>query len=104
MLNMPQPASALPPPKPPELVVATQAVVQAVVNAARVNGRAATELKADVMTEYFISRAAAAAVKQPPAVARKAFLLGIGVALDDEKLWRDFPMLGEFCRVGGVRL
>jgi hypothetical protein len=98
MLNIPRPASALPPPKPPELVVATHAVVQAVVDAARVNGRAATELKADVMTEYFISRAAAAAVKQPAAVATRAFLLGIGVALDDEKLWRDFPMLGEFCR------
>ena len=99
LLNLPRPASASSPHrKPPELVLAAQAVVQAVVNAAQVNGRAATELKADVMTEYFISRAAAAAVNQPPAVAARAFLLGIGVALDDEKLWRDFPMLGEFCR------
>ncbi|MGA2798585.1 MAG: M12 family metallo-peptidase, partial [Thermoguttaceae bacterium] len=98
MLNLPRPASALPPPKPPELIVATQAVVQAVVEAARVNSRAATELKADVMTEYFISRAAAAAVRQPAAVAARAFLLGIGIALDDEKLWRDFPMLGALCR------
>ncbi len=98
MLNLPRPASALPPPKPPELVVATHAVVQAVADAARVNGRAATELKGDIMTEYFISRAAAAAVDQPKAVATRAFLLGIGIALDDEKLWRDFPMLGTFCR------
>jgi hypothetical protein len=99
MLNLPRPASALPPPKPSALVVATQEVAKAVVNAAQVNGRAATELKADVMTEYFISRAAAAAVKQSPAVATRAFLLGIGIALDDEKLWRDFPMLGDLCRV-----
>jgi hypothetical protein len=99
MLNLPRPASASPPPrKPPELVVATQAVIQAVVNASQVNSRAATELKADVMTEYFVSRAAAAAVSQPPAVAGRAFLLGLGVALDDEKLWRDFPILGAYCR------
>ena len=75
-LNLPRPASALPPPKPSELVIATQAVVQAVVNAAQVNGRASTELKADVMTEYFVSRAAAAAVKQPAAVAHKSVSIG----------------------------
>ena len=98
MLNLPLPPSALPPPKPPELVLATQAVVQAVVSAASTNCRASNELKADGMTEYFISRAAAEAVKQSPSVASKAFLLGIGIALDDEKLWRDFPVLGQFAR------
>jgi hypothetical protein len=99
MLNLPRPASeSSPHPRPPELVVATQAVVQAVASAAKVNSRAATELKADGMTEYLISRAAAEASKAPPALAAKSFLLGIGIALDDENLWRDFPMLGEFYR------
>jgi Metallo-peptidase family M12 len=98
LLNLPRPASAMPPRKPSELVLATQAVVQTIANAARVNGRASTELKADVMTEYYISRAATAAISQPPALAAKAFLLGIGVGLDDDKLWRDFPMLGGLCR------
>ena len=98
MLNIPPPASALPPPRPPELVLATQAVVQAVVSAAQTNNRAASELKADGMTEYFISRAAAEAAKQPPALATRAFLLGIAIALDDQKLWRDFPVLGQFAR------
>ncbi len=97
-LNLRPASASSPPPKPSELVLATQAVVQAVVNAARVNSRASTELKADGMTEYFISRAAAEAVKQSPTVAPKAFLLGIGIALDDEKLWREFPMLGQFCQ------
>jgi hypothetical protein len=96
MLNLPPPPSALPPPRPPELVLATQAVVQAVVSAARTNNHAISELKGDGMTEYFISRAAAEAAKQPPAVAGKAFLLGMAIALDDEKLWRDFPFLGRF--------
>ena len=99
MLNLPMLVSdSSPPPKPPELVTATQAVVQAVVNAARVNSTAITELKGDGMTEYFIRQAAAEAANQPPDVAKKAFLLGIGIALDDAKLWCDFPILGEFCR------
>ncbi len=98
LLNLPPPPSALPPPKPPELVIATHEVIQAVVNAAKINCRASTELKADGMTEYFVSRAAAEAAKQSPSVAPKAFLLGIAIALDDEKLWRDFPALGQFSR------
>jgi hypothetical protein len=84
--------------KPSELVVATQAVVKAVVNAARVNNRASMVLKDDGMTEYLIRRAAAEAANQPPAVAANAFLLGIGIALDDAKLWRDFPVLDNFCQ------
>ncbi|MGD0653364.1 MAG: M12 family metallo-peptidase [Thermoguttaceae bacterium] len=98
MLNLPRPAESSPPPRPPELVVATQAVVQAVASAAKVNSRASTELKGDGMTEYLISRAAAEAANQSPALAAKSFLLGIGIALDDEKSWRDFPMLGNFYR------
>ncbi|MGW8256651.1 MAG: M12 family metallo-peptidase [Thermoguttaceae bacterium] len=75
------------PQKPPELVVATQDVVQAVVSAAKVNRTAFIRLKGDSMTEYYIGRAAAAAIKHPSPVARRAFLLGIGIALNDEKLW-----------------
>jgi hypothetical protein len=99
ILNLPMLASvSAPPAKPSELVVATQAVVKAVVNAARVNSRASIELKGDGMSEYLIRRAAAEAANQSPAVAARSFLLGIGIALDDSKLWRDFPLLGDFCR------
>ncbi len=98
MLNLPRLVSAPPTPKPPELVAATQEVVHAVVEAARVNRSSFTELKGDAMTEYFIRRAAAEAAKLPPPLAAKAFLLGIGIALDDSRLWRDFPILNEFCQ------
>jgi hypothetical protein len=84
--------------KPSDLVAATQEVVQAVTDAARVNKQAITSLKGDGMTEYLIRRAAAAAAKQPLHVARKAFLLGIGIALDDSNLWCDLPGINAFYR------
>jgi hypothetical protein len=83
---------------PSPLVVSTQQVVQAVVGAARTNDRAAVELKADVLTEYLIRRAAAEASKQPPPFAAQSFLLGIGLSLDDSRMLYDFPVLGEFYR------
>jgi len=98
MLNVPVLVSNPAPARPPELVTATQAVVQAVVDAARINHTSITELKGDAMTEYFIGRAAAEALNHPPEVASKAFLLGIGIALDDSKMWSDFPILGDLCR------
>jgi hypothetical protein len=92
--KVPLPAPA----KPAELVVATQEVVQAVVNAARVNHGSFTELKGDAMTEYYIREAAAAAVKHRPGIAQRAFLLGIGIALNDSLLWTDFHLQTEFIR------
>jgi hypothetical protein len=86
------------PPRPPDLVVAARAVVQAVTEAAKDNHKALAELKGDPMTEYFIRCAAAEAAHQPPAVAKEAFLLALGVALDDSTLWREFPGLGKLCR------
>jgi hypothetical protein len=98
MLGIPVPVSKPVIDKPSDLVVATQAVVQAVTDAARVNSQAITALKGDGMTEYLIRRAAAAAAKQPPHVARKAFLFGIGIALDDSKLWCELPGINDFYR------
>ena len=96
ILNLPMTVSNPAPAKPTELISATQAVVQAVTDAARINRSSITELKGDAMTEYFIRRAAAEAETHPPAVAAKAFLLGIGIALDDSKLWSEFPVLNDF--------
>jgi hypothetical protein len=99
VLNLPMlSAVSAPPPKPSELVVATQAVVKAVVNAAKGNSRASIELKGDGLTEYLIRRAASEAANQPEPVAAKSFLLGIGIALDDSKLWHDFPWFGNLCK------
>ncbi len=99
MLNMPVLVSnTVSPSRPSDLVAAAKAVVQAVTDAARVNRKAFSGLKGDGMTEYLIRCAAAEAALQPPAVARKAFLLAMGIALDDSTLWREFPVLGEQCR------
>jgi hypothetical protein len=85
-------------PKTSPLGSSTQAVVKAVVNAAKVNSLSSAELKGDAMTEYLISRAAAEAANQPPELAKYAFLYGIGIALDDSNLWNDFPVLGNLFR------
>jgi hypothetical protein len=98
MLNMPRFVAKPSLAKPSELVSATQAVVLAVVDAARVNHKAFTDLKGDNLTEYLIRIAAAEAAHYPPALASKAFMLGIAIAFDDSKLLRDSPVLGSFIR------
>lgn len=96
MLNMPVFVAKKEPPKPPELGTVTKAVVEAVSNAARINQKSFAALKGDSMTEYLIGQAAAEAANHPPSVASKAFLLGIGIALDDSNVLRDLPGMGDF--------
>ena len=71
---------------------ARAAVVRAVTAAAETNrrlpkrtsGTAATAYRVDgdELTEFYVRRAAAAARQLPPSIAAKAFLVGLGVALD----------------------
>ncbi len=77
---------------PSPLVTATQTVLQAIVTAARDNN----QLTGDPRTEYLIRRAAKAAQSLPPEVAAKAFLLGLGIGLDDSSVLRDNPLVGHF--------
>lgn len=98
MLNIPLTATNIQPKKPSGMVAYTKTVVSAVEEAARINNKAIAELKGDMMTELLIRRAAADAAKNPPAFAPQAFLLGIGIALDDSKLLRETPLLGDFVR------
>jgi hypothetical protein len=79
-------------------------VVAAVVEAGRRNARlpargapgaeAPFRRSGDELTTYYIREAAAAARRLPAEHAVPAFLLGIGVALDDSELLRDQPLTG----------
>jgi hypothetical protein len=82
------------------------AVVRAVTDAASDNRLlpekssvgGAVRLDGDRLSELYVRRAAAAARKFPQDVAAAAFLMGIGVALDDSTLVRDFPIIGAYWR------
>ncbi len=76
------------------LVQATQAVVQAVVEAAEEE----TALTEDQLTEHYIRKAAATAASLEKEVAAKAFLLGLGIALDNSAQFRYMPPTGPLCR------
>ena len=49
----------------------------------------------DELTTYYVRRAAAAARQFPPTSAPSAFLLGLGVAMDDSNFVRDKPALND---------
>jgi hypothetical protein len=86
------------------LVPHARAVVAAVVEAARRNARlpargtpgaeAPFRRTGDALTTYCIREAAIAARRLPAEHAAPAFLLGIGVALDDSDLLRNQPLTG----------
>ncbi len=60
--------------------------------------RAALWRSDDELTAYYVRRAAAAARQLPPQLGPSAFLLGLGVALDDADFARDKPALREVWR------
>jgi hypothetical protein len=98
-----------PPPEPPgspgpEIINGARRVVQAIVQAARENQqlpvrskdpRAAVWRTNDELTTFYFRRAAAAARPLPPQVGPAAFLLGLGVAIDDSNFVRDKPALND---------
>jgi hypothetical protein len=88
------------------VVAGARAVVRAVTDAAADNRLlpekstvgGAVRFSKDELTELYLRRAAAAASRLPPNVAAPAFLLGIGVALDDSNLLPSAPVVGEYWR------
>jgi hypothetical protein len=90
------------------VIAGARSVVQAVTEAARQNdqlpmpGRLPTGRQArregDRLTEFYVRAAATAAKRLPRDVAGEAFLLGLGVALDDAPLLPSLPVLGDFWR------
>jgi hypothetical protein len=85
-----------------------RAVVAAVVEAARANTRRPRRGEpgagppfrraGDDLTDYYARAAAAAAGRVPAEHAPAAFLLGLGVALDDSDLLRDHPLTRDLWR------
>ncbi|MHC4404953.1 MAG: hypothetical protein ACYTG0_35345 [Planctomycetota bacterium] len=82
---------------------ATKEVLRAITEAAAENRRRpaptgqahddAQRLSGDRLTEHLFRRAAAAAASLPNEVAADAFLLGIGIGLDDSEVLRRVPLL-----------
>lgn len=107
-LDQSPPARAEPARHPKPLVEATRVVVRAIGEAARRNnslptgptGRAenALRLSGDRLTEHYVRRGAAAAGELQDDVAAKAFLLGLGIALDNSTTLRYLPLIGQLCR------
>jgi hypothetical protein len=88
---------------PTSLVMATQGVVRAITAAAeQIRSRSAagtpSPLSGDRLTELYVRQGAAAASKLPPDRAAKAFLLGLGIALDRSSVLRHSPIVGNLCR------
>jgi hypothetical protein len=83
------------------LADATASVVAAIVEAGRENkggpgGNPSSKVSGDRLTELYVQRAAAAAAQLPEEVRAKAFLLALGIALDDSRLLRSVPQIAEF--------
>jgi hypothetical protein len=91
-----------------EVLNGARRVVQAVVQAARDNQLLPVRSKDpsapvwrtnDELTTYYVRRAAAAARQLPRQVGPSAFLLGLGVAMDDSNFVRDKPALNDIWRL-----
>ncbi len=101
----PAPPQAAPPGSlNPEIINGARRVVQAVLQAARENQklpvaskdpRAVVWRTNDEPTVYYVRRAAAAARQLPPQFGPSAFLLGLGVAMDDSNFVGDKAALSE---------
>ncbi len=56
------------------------------------------ELRGDAVLEHYMKQAARAANGLPPHLRRRAFVMAIGIGLDDSAMLRDFPLTASFCR------
>jgi hypothetical protein len=92
--------AAAPPIRPSSLatrIADARAVLAAAVAAARRNARAARPRRADALTAYYVRQSAAAAGRLPGRASTeraRAFLLAVGVLLDDSSLLRKNPVTG----------
>jgi len=90
------------------LVAGARLVVQAIGKAAEQNRHlplrtpenagGAHRLLGDRLTERLFRRGAAAAEPLPAEVAARAYLLGLGIAVDSSSVLRDSPIIGRLCR------
>lgn len=93
---------------PQPLVAGARLVVQAIVKAAEQNRHlpvrtpqnadGAHRLFGDRLTERLFRRGAAAAEPLPAEVAARAYLLGLGIAVDSSSVLRDSPIISQLCR------
>ncbi len=100
----PAPKTTAPSIASPELIGGARFVVQGLAQAARENGRLPVTSKdpkaqlwrtGDELMSYYVRSAAAAARRLRPEIAPTAFLLGLGVALDESNYVRDKPELND---------
>jgi hypothetical protein len=80
------------------LADATKAVVRAIVEGSKMNRLSLRVYAGDDLTEFYVRRAADKAAQLPPDVAKDAFLLGLGIGLNDAAWVRDVPNFGPICR------
>jgi hypothetical protein len=95
-------------PRDVSLAEGARAVVAAVVKAARHNARLPRptdpgtrppyRLGGDELTVHYVRAAAAAARRLPPRRAAGAFLVGLGLGLDDSEILRGNPLTAGLCR------
>lgn len=76
---------------------AARKVVRAIVQRAEQNAAAATRLRGDALTELYIRTAADIARFEDKEIRPAAFLLGLGIALDDSEVLRKNPLSDSFC-------
>jgi len=78
----------------PKLADHTRRVVQAVVTAASQNRRRPEpdRLQGDALTNLYVRSAATAAIGLPQEVSAQAFLIGLGIAIDDTMTLRKLPL------------
>lgn len=107
ILDRPESAPVEPVRHPDWLAAAVRTVVEAVAAASRENARrpafvagdnARTRAIGDSLTELYVRQAAQAASQLPPEHASVAFLLGLGIAMDDSNLLRQIPLTRDLCR------
>jgi hypothetical protein len=93
-------SGAEPPAEEATLVDGSRAVLAAVVRAAEENARLpeGQRRERDELTVFYIRAAAEAARRLPGEHAAGAFLVGIGLGLDDSTILRSNPVVIRFCR------
>jgi len=100
----PPPSTAPPSIASPQQIAGARFVVQAITQAARENGALPVQSKdpkaqlwrtGDELTSYYVRCAAGAASRLPRPIAPSAFLLGLGVALDDTNYVHDKPAIND---------
>jgi hypothetical protein len=86
------------PPEVPDRTAAARQVMAAVVRASQRNAGRPRPLTGDDLTAMYCREAAAAAAALPAEHAVPAYLLALGLALDDSTLLRTNPLLAGLCR------